>query len=85
MADQSLQKEFNSWKKENNQFGRQAFSRFMILKFLEALQGVSSNEFIFKGGNLLWHYIKTPRATVDLDLVTQTLDSHKLVQHDINF
>lgn len=30
----------------------------------------TSDDFVFKGGNLLWVYIATPRATIDLDFVT---------------
>lgn len=64
---------------ENNQFGRQAFSRFIMLTFLDGLQEVSG-DFIFKGGNLLWHYVKTPRETIDLDLATLSLNSHQEVR-----
>jgi hypothetical protein len=46
-----------------------------MLKFLDGLQD-TSKDFVFKGGNLLWHYIKTPRETIDLDLVTISLKSH---------
>lgn len=42
-----------------------------------------SNDFIFKGGNLLWHYIQTPRATIDLDLSTLSLKSHLDVRNCI--
>ena len=47
----------------------------MMLNFLDGIQGIS-DEFVFKGGNLLWHYIDTPRETIDLDLVTVTINSH---------
>lgn len=70
-----LKSEFDKWKIANNQHGRQAFSRFVMLKFLDGLQDTSS-DFVFKGGNLLWHYIKTPRETIDLDLATINLRSH---------
>ncbi len=79
MEKRKLKSEFNRWKKENEQHGRQAFSRFIMLKFLDGLQQISE-EFIFKGGNLLWHYIKTPRETVDLDLATINLKSHLQVK-----
>lgn len=46
-----------------------------MLKYLDAVQS-ASNDFIFKGGNLLWLYIKTPRATIDLDFVTKKLNTH---------
>jgi len=71
----NLNKEFNKWKIQNDQHGRQAFSRFIMLKFLDGLQ-MTSADFVFKGGNLLWHYIKTPRETTDLDLATISLKSH---------
>ncbi len=82
MSKKNLKQEFDHWKKHNNQHGRQAFSRFIMLKFLEALQDVS-NEFVFKGGNLLWHYINTPRETIDLDLATLNLKSHLEVKEVI--
>lgn len=53
-----------------------------MLTFLDGLQEVSG-EFIFKGGNLLWHYIKTPRETIDLDLATLSLNSHLEVKKSI--
>ena len=71
----TLNRKFDKWKTENNQHGRQAFSRYMMLTFLDGLQD-TSKDFVFKGGNLLWHYIKTPRETVDLDLATISLRSH---------
>ncbi|MBT7609939.1 MAG: nucleotidyl transferase AbiEii/AbiGii toxin family protein [Bacteriovoracaceae bacterium] len=71
----TLNRKFDKWKVQNNQHGRQAFSRFVMLKFLDGLQD-TSNDFVFKGGNLLWHYIKTPRETIDLDLSTINLNSH---------
>ena len=73
---------FDHWKKANNQHGRQAFSRFIMLSFLDGLQS-SNSDFVFKGGNLLWHYIKTPRETIDLDLATQTLGSHLEIKIEI--
>ena len=75
MSESSLLSQFDKWKKEHYQHGRMAFSRFIMLTFLDGLEKVS-DDFIFKGGNLLWHYIQTPRATVDLDLSTITLKSH---------
>jgi len=79
LEEKSLKKQFDCWKKENDQHGRQAFSRFMMLKFLDAINDIS-DEFVFKGGNLLWHYIKTPRQTIDLDLTTIKLNSHLQVK-----
>lgn len=77
-----LKSEFDHWKRSNNQHGRQAFSRFVMLKFLDELQDMS-DDFIFKGGNLLWHYIKTPRETIDLDLSTLKLSSHIEVKNEL--
>jgi hypothetical protein len=83
MSSKSLKSKFDNWKKENDQYGKQAFPRFIMLNFLRGLENVS-DEFVFKGGNLLWHYIQTPRATVDLDLSTITLKSHQSVQNCFN-
>jgi len=69
---------YNSWAAKHNQHGRHAFQRFVMLTFLEAIEEISS-DFVFKGGNLLWHYIKTPRQTVDLDFSTLTINSHSEV------
>ncbi len=70
-----LQKDFTKWKSKFKQHGKQAFPRFIMLKYLDAIQN-TSDDFIFKGGNLLWHYIKTPRSTIDLDFSTLTIQSH---------
>lgn len=78
----TLNSEFEKWKKQNEQYGGQAFSRFIMLKFLDGLQD-TSKDFVFKGGNLLWHYIKTPRETIDLDLATISLNSHVDVKRNI--
>lgn len=58
-----------SWAAKNELLGPQAFLKYVIFTYLNALNR-ESNEFVFKGGNLLWTYIRTPRATVDLDLST---------------
>jgi predicted nucleotidyltransferase component of viral defense system len=50
-----------------------------MLTFVERLNRVS-NEFVFKGGNLLWMYINTPRVTVDLDFATKSISEHKEVK-----
>jgi len=78
MSD-DLWKKFQKWKKEQDQHGKQAFARYMMLYFLDGLEN-TSDEFVFKGGNLLWHYIKTPRETTDLDLSTITIRSHEEVK-----
>lgn len=62
-----------SWATKRKLFGPQAFLKFVILNFVECLNEVT-NEFIFKGGNLLWIYIQTPRQTIDLDLATRSID-----------
>ena len=58
-----------SWAAKNKLLGPQAFLKYVIFTYLDALNE-QSDEFVFKGGNLLWTYIQTPRATVDLDLST---------------
>jgi len=72
-------KSARKWAKENGLHGPQAFLRYTMLNFVEAINRVSS-QFIFKGGNLLWIYIKTPRATVDLDFATKKLNAHDAVR-----
>jgi hypothetical protein len=67
--------QMKAWAHKNNQHGKRAFQKYMMLLYLEGLQKINS-DFVFKGGNLLWHYIQTPRETVDLDLATLTLNSH---------
>ena len=59
-----------SWAVKQGIHGPQAFFRFVIFTFLDCLSK-ESDEFVFKGGNLLWLYIHTPRETIDLDLVTR--------------
>lgn len=63
------------WATKNKIFGSQAFLRYVMLSFVDQLNKVSS-DVVFKGGNLLWIYIKTPRATVDLDLSTLSAKTH---------
>lgn len=58
------------WKIETGEHGPRAMTRFVIIQFVEGLQLVAPDRYIFKGGNLLWHYIKTPRSTVDVDFAT---------------
>lgn len=61
---------FSKWKSETGEHGPRAMTRFVIMHFVEGLQFVAPDRYIFKGGNLLWHYIKTPRSTVDVDFAT---------------
>ncbi len=68
------------WATKKKVFGPQAFLRYVILSFTECLNQVS-NDFVFKGGNLLWVYIATPRATIDLDLATLKTTSHSQVRN----
>lgn len=83
VPSETLLKQFNNWKKKNAQHGGQVFSRFIMLKYMDAISELS-DEFVFKGGNLLWHYIKTPRQTIDLDLCTVSLKSHLEVKKVID-
>lgn len=67
----TIRKEFDAWKKSHpDQHGPKAYQRFVMMKFLERV--TQSEDFVFKGGNLLWFYIQTPRPTKDLDLSTIT-------------
>ncbi len=61
------------WAAKEGLHGTQAFFRFVIFTYLDCLSK-ESDEFIFKGGNLLWLYTHTPRQTIDLDLVTRTVN-----------
>ncbi len=67
------------WAGQNNLVGPQAFLRYVMFLFVEKLSE-TSNDFILKGGNLLWVYIATPRATVDLDFVTLKSNSDETVK-----
>jgi len=75
----SFLKRARQWAKTNDLTGSQAFLRYVIFTFVEAINSVSS-DFVFKGGNLLWLYIKTPRATVDLDFSTLKKGTHAEVK-----
>lgn len=67
------------WATKYKLFGSQAFLRYVMLRFLENVNQVSE-DLIFKGGNLLWVYIQTPRSTIDLDLSTQAIQTHAEVK-----
>ncbi len=67
----NFKKNFTKWKKETAEHGPRAMTRFVLMQFVEGLQSVAPDRYIFKGGNLLWHYIKTPRSTVDVDFATE--------------
>jgi len=66
----NFKKNFAKWKADTGEYGPRAMTRFVIMQFVEELQLVAPNRYIFKGGNLLWHYIRTPRSTVDVDFTT---------------
>ena len=59
--------------------GPSAVLRFVMITFVERLNA-ERDDFVFKGGNLLWVYMKTPRSTVDLDFSTRQLSSHAAVE-----
>jgi hypothetical protein len=78
----SVLAEARSWATRRKLFGTQAFLRYVIFRFAENLNQVS-DDFVFKGGNLLWVYIDTPRATTDLDLATLKTNSHARVRETL--
>lgn len=61
-----------SWAAKNRIFGPQAVLKYVFLTYVECLFE-ESDQFVLKGGNLLWAYIRTPRQTIDLDFCTRTL------------
>jgi hypothetical protein len=67
------------WKREQGLHGPQAFFKFIIFSFVQRLN-LESKDFVLKGGNLLWVYIKTPRPTVDLDFSTLSSGTHDEVR-----
>lgn len=71
------------WSNANGLHGPQAFLRYVMFRFVEQINTVT-DDFIFKGGNLLWVYIKTPRATVDLDFSTLKSMTHPKVKLLLN-
>ena len=75
----SLLVQSKKWAIKNKLVGPQAFLRFIMFHFVEILSDVSG-DFVFKGGNLLWVYIATPRATIDLDFVTLKSKSDETVR-----
>lgn len=72
-------KRAREWATRHGLFGPQAFLRYVMFTFLDSLNS-TSDDFVFKGGNLLWAYIQTPRATVDLDVATLTLDADSRIR-----
>ncbi|MFW7382164.1 MAG: nucleotidyl transferase AbiEii/AbiGii toxin family protein [Oligoflexus sp.] len=71
-----------SWISRNQLYGPHAFLRFVMLAYVQRLNEIT-DEFVFKGGNLLWLYIKTPRSTVDIDFVTRSLANHQEVRNKL--
>lgn len=71
----SFEEKFLRWRKEHKLKGPDAMSRYAFFLFVEAITKVS-DDFVLKGGNLLWIYTKTPRETMDLDFSTINLGSH---------
>ena len=63
-----------SWASKVGLFGPQAFFRYVVFTYVDCL-AEETDDFVCKGGNLLWLYIHTPRQTVDLDLVTLKADT----------
>ncbi len=49
-----------------------ALNKYIMSLFIDDLASRFNDKYIFKGGNLLWYYIKTPRPTVDIDFATDT-------------
>lgn len=68
----NFKKKFAKWKLDTDEHGPRAMTRYVIMLFVEGLHGIAPDRYIFKGGNLLWHYIKTPRSTVDVDFATDS-------------
>lgn len=67
------------WAAKYKLSGPQAFLRYVMFHFVEKLSE-TSDDFVFKGGNLLWVYIATPRATIDLDFVTLKNNSDETIK-----
>lgn len=67
------------WSETNGLKGPQGFLRYVMFHFVELLCE-TSDDFVFKGGNLLWAYIKTPRATIDLDFITLKSNSDETIR-----
>jgi len=69
--------------KENKLKSNNGFLKYVILNYVNAVNMIS-DDFIFKGGNLIWLYIKTPRATIDVDFCTKHINSHKEIKAILN-
>jgi hypothetical protein len=75
-----LRKEFEKWKKDNQQSGTLAWSRFAMFEFIKATNQVS-DDYILKGGHLLWKRIKIQRGTTDLDYAVRKISES--VENDL--
>lgn len=75
---------FRAWKKEHNQNTGEAITRYVMSIFLDELNRLFPDDYVLKGGNLLWHYIKTARPTKDLDLTTISKSEADIVLEDIS-
>lgn len=79
----NLKKQFLNWKITNNLHGPSALNKFIMTKFIENLSNETApGKYVFKGGNLLWFYIKTPRPTVDIDFSSDRLFSQEEIEDD---
>jgi hypothetical protein len=58
-----------------------AHLKYFLLVFARHLNEVSK-DYVFKGGNVIWYYINTPRRTVDLDAITLSLKTPEMVLKD---
>lgn len=79
MVEKSFRVKAKRWGVENDLHGPAAFLRYVMFRFVENLNR-ESNDLVLKGGNLLWVYIHTPRATIDLDFATLKSNSDKTVK-----
>lgn len=70
------------WAEAYNLKGPQGFLRFVMFHFVEKLS-IVSDDFVFKGGNLLWVYINTPRTTIDLDFITIESNSDQTIKETL--
>ncbi len=75
----SFRAKAKAWAQKQGLHGQGAFLRYVMFVFTENINRVT-DDFVFKGGNLLWVYIHTPRATIDLDFATKTLSVHQSVR-----
>lgn len=58
-----------------------AHLKYFLFVFAQYLNEISK-DYIFKGGNIVWYYINTPRHTVDLDAITSNNKTPDIVLKD---